>query len=426
MLIMFLIIVFFILLFVGLPIGVSLGLSSIFGIEFMGAGNLVTAGQRIFEGMNSFSLLAVPLFTFAGLLMGAGGIGKRLIGFAYSLVGHIVGGLAHVNVVTSMIFAGISGSAAADTAYESALIMPEMVNKKYSREFTVAVTAISSTIGIIIPPSIPMVVIASILGISTGKLFLGGIVPGILCGISQMVVSYWMAKKERVPKEETPFQIKSVWASFKHSFLALLMPPVIMLAIMSGVVSPTEVALVAVIYAIIVGGFVYKELTLETVKAALTETVKTTSKVFLIVGTAALFGKLLTTAGFHTAAQNLLLSITTNPTFMLIIIMALFLVLGTFMEALSTIVLFMPVVYPIALQVGIDPVVLSVCVVMMVAIGLVTPPEGMCLFIACDFLKVRVWDAMIKLIPFIVGMLVVIALCVAFPILITGPASLIK
>jgi len=134
----------------------------------------------------------------------------------------------------------------------------------------------------------------------------------------------------------------------------------------------------------------------------------------------------LTTAGFHTAAQNLLLSITTNPTFMLIIIMALFLVLGTFMEALSTIVLFMPVVYPIALQVGIDPVVLSVCVVMMVAIGLVTPPEGMCLFIACDFLKVRVWDAMIKLIPFIVGMLVVIALCVAFPILITGPASLIK
>ena len=425
MLIMFLLIAFFILLFIGLPIGVSLGLSSIFGIQFMGAGNLVTAGQRVFEGMNSFALLAVPLFTFAGLLMGAGGIGKRLIDFSYSLVGHITGGLAHVNVVTSMIFAGISGSAAADTAYESALLMPEMVKKKYSKEFTVAVTAISSTIGIIIPPSIPMVIIAGILGISTGKLFMGGIIPGILCGLSQMIVSYYVAKKEHVPKEEGPFEIKSVWIAFKESFLALLMPPVIIFSIMTGIVSPTEVALIAVLYSIVVGGFIYKELNWETMKEALIGTVKTTSKVFLIVGSAALFGKLLTTAGFHTAAQTFLLGLTTSPTLMLIIIMIIFLILGTFMEAISTIVLFMPVVYPIALQVGIDPIVLSVLIVMMVGIGLVTPPEGMCLFIACDFLKVKVWDAMIALIPFIIGMLIVIALCIIFPALITWPASFI-
>ncbi len=424
--ILFLMIAFFILLALGLPIAVALGLSSIFGIQFMGGSNLVTVGQRVFEGMNSFSLLAIPLFTFAGLLMGGGGIGKRLISFAYSLVGHITGGLAHVNVVTSMVFAGISGSAAADTAYESALIMPEMVRKKYSKEFTVAVTAISSTIGIIIPPSIPMVIIAGILGLSTGKLFMGGIIPGILLGFSQMIVSYIVAKREGVPKEEGGFEIKRVWVAFKESFLALLMPPMIVFFIITGLVSPTEVALIAVIYSLIVGGLVYKELHLKEIKEAFIGTVKTSGKVFAIIGTAALFGKLLTTAGFHLAARNFLLSLTTSPNVMLLIILAIFLVVTTFMEAISTIVLLMPVMYPIAIEVGIDPIVMSVLVVICLGVGLVTPPEGMCLFIAADFLKVRIWDAMIALLPFIFATIVVIVILVFFPQLILWPASFVK
>ena len=177
-----LLISFFVLLFLGVPIAMSLGLSAIGGILFLGGGSTVTIAQRMFEGMNSFALLAIPLYTFAGFTMSKGGISKRLMDFCYSIVGHIYGGLAHVNVLSSMIFAGISGSAVADTAGVSGMFMPEMIRKGYSKNFTVAVTAISSTIGIIIPPSIPMVVIAGICGISTGKLFLGGIIPGIRQG----------------------------------------------------------------------------------------------------------------------------------------------------------------------------------------------------------------------------------------------------
>ena len=181
----------------------------------------------MFEGMNSFALLAIPLYTFAGFTMSKGGISKRLMDFCYSIVGHIYGGLAHVNVLSSMIFAGISGSAVADTAGVSGMFMPEMVRKGYSKNFTVAVTAISSTIGIIIPPSIPMVVIAGICGISTGKLFLGGIIPGILCGLAQMIVSYFMAKKEGVPKEPGHFTIGPVLHGLWESWPALLMPIII-------------------------------------------------------------------------------------------------------------------------------------------------------------------------------------------------------
>lgn len=421
----FLFVVFLAVLVLGAPIAVSFGLSAVFGISIFKLSNLITMGQRFFEGTNSFALLAVPLFTFAGFLMSGGGIGRRLISFAYSLVGHIVGGLAHVNVVTSMIFAGISGSSAADAAFESALLMPEMIKKKYSRKFTVAVTAISSTIGIIIPPSIPMVIIAGILGISTGKLFVGGIIPGILCGFAQMAVNYFQAKKDGVPKEEGGFELKNVWKAFKESFLALLMPPLIVVSIMSGVVSPTEVALVTVVYALVVGKLVYHELDWESFKTALISTVKTSSKIFLIIGVASVFGKLLTVGGFDKLVARTLLSLTDSPTVILLIILGILFIMGMFMETISIIVLFMPIIYPVALQVGIDPIHLSVLAVIVLGIGLVTPPEGMCLFICCDFLKVRIWDAMFALIPFIIVMLVVVGILILFPQLVLWPASFV-
>ena len=225
-----LLITFFVLLALGVPIAMSLGLASMAGILFLDGGSMVSVGQRMFEGMNSFALLAIPLYTFAGFTMSKGGISDRLMGFCYSLVGRFTGGLAHVNVLSSMIFAGISGSAVADTAGVSGMMMPEMVKKGYSKKLTVAVTAISSTIGIIIPPSIPMVVIAGILGISTGKLFMGGILPGILLGIAQMIVSYFLAKREGVPKEEEKFDmkvfLKYAWGSSCRSLSWEASPPV--------------------------------------------------------------------------------------------------------------------------------------------------------------------------------------------------------
>lgn len=421
----FLMISFFVLLALGVPIAVSLGLSSILGILFIGGSNMVTVGQRVFEGMNSFALLAIPLYTFAGLVMGKGGIARRIINFCYSIAGYVIGGLAHVNVLASMVFAGISGSAAADTAGVSGLLMPEMVKKKYSKEFTVAVTAISSTIGIIIPPSIPMVVLGGILGVSTGKLFLGGIIPGIVLGIAQMIVSYFVAKKEGVPKEQGKIQFKPILIALKESFLAILMPFVIIGSIMSGIVSPTEAGVIAVVYGLIVGGLVYKELKWEDIKIAMLETAKTCGKIFIIIGAAALYTKLLTTAGFHIFVRDFLLSISTNPTVILLIILLIILIVTTFMESIATLTLLMPVLFPVTQAVGIDPTVFCVLVVVCIGVGLVTPPVGMCLYIACDLMDLDIIPATKALLPFIFVTLICILLFVIFPDLILWPASFI-
>lgn len=350
-----LLISFFVLLFLGVPIAMSLGLSAMGGILFLGGGSTVTIAQRMFEGMNSFALLAIPLYTFAGFTMSKGGISKRLMDFCYSIVGHIYGGLAHVNVLSSMIFAGISGSAVADTAGVSGMFMPEMVRKGYSKNFTVAVTAISSTIGIIIPPSIPMVVIAGICGISTGKLFLGGIIPGVLCGLAQMIVSYFMAKKEGVPKEPGHFTI---------------------------------------------------------------------GRIFIVIGAAKLYTVMLTTAGFDKWVAKTMLGFSTNPTVILIVILLIFFIVTMFMESIATLTLFMPILYPIALGVGINPIVLSVLITVVIGVGLVTPPVGMCIYVACDLMDVTVGEVFPTLVPFIAATFVCIALMVAFPQLILLPTYL--
>ncbi|MCR5272647.1 MAG: TRAP transporter large permease [Lachnospiraceae bacterium] len=419
-----LLISFFVLLFLGVPIAMSLGLAAIGGIFFLDGGNAVTVAQRMFEGMNSFTLLAIPLYTFAGFTMSKGGISKRLMDFCYSIVGHIDGGLAHVNVLSSMIFAGISGSAVADTAGVSGMFMPEMVRKGYSKKLTVAVTAISSTIGIIIPPSIPMVVIAGICGISTGKLFLGGIVPGIMLGLAQMFVSFIIARKEGVPKEPGKFEIKPVLIGLKESWPALLMPIIIVGTICTGIVSPTEAGVIAVVYGLFAGGIIYRELKWEDIKFAFAETVKTSGRIFIVIGTAKLYTVMLTTAGFDKWIANKMLGFTTNPTIILIIILLIFFIVTMFMESIATLTLFMPILYPIATSIGIDPIVMSVLITVVIGVGLVTPPVGMCIYVACDLMDVKVGEVFPTLVPFLAATLICIALMIAFPALITTPTLL--
>ncbi|MFV0441471.1 MAG: TRAP transporter large permease [Lachnospirales bacterium] len=421
----FLLISFFILIAIGVPIAMSLGLAAMGGIIFVDGGSMVTVGQRVFEGMNSFALLAIPLYTFAGFTMSKGGISSRLMGFCYALVGRFTGGLAHVNVLSSMVFAGISGSAVADTAGVSGMIMPEMVEKGYSKKLTVAVTAISSTIGIVIPPSIPMVVIAGILGVSTGKLFLGGIIPGILLGLAQMIVAYFMAKKEGIPREEGKFDLKERLRTGFSSLPALLMPIIIIGTIISGIVSPTEAGAIAVVYGLVAGGLIYKELTLEDVKNSMAETARTSGKIFIVIGAAKLYTVMLTTAGFDKWVTNTMLGITTNPTIILIIILTIFFFVTMFMESIATLTLFMPVIYPIALAVGIDPIVLSVLITVVIGLGLVTPPVGMCIYVACDLMDMRVGEVMKTLMPFLLATVVVIVILIMFPQLILWPANLI-
>ncbi len=419
-----LLISFFVLLFLGVPIAMSLGLSAIGGILFLNGGAPVTIAQRMFEGMNSWALLAIPLYTFSGYTMSKGGISKRLMDFCYAIVGHIYGGLAHVNVLSSMIFAGISGSAVADTAGVSGMFMPEMIRKGYSKKFTVAVTAISSTIGIIIPPSIPMVVMAGICAISTGKLFLGGIIPGIMCGIAQMIVSYFIAKKEGVQKEEGHFEIKPLLHGLKESWPALLMPIIIVGSITLGIVSPTEAGVIAVVYGLFAGGIVYKELGLQDIKEGLIETVRVSGRIFAVIAGAKLYTVMLTTAGFDKWMAHAMLGVSTNPTVILIMILLLFFIVTMFMESIATLTLFMPIIFPIAMSVGIDPIVLCVLITVVIGIGLVTPPVGMCIYVACDLQDISVGEVFPTLIPFICATFVCIAILIAFPQLLLLPTYL--
>lgn len=411
---------FVVLMVLGVPIGISLGLASMGGILFLDGGSIVTVAQRTFEGMNSWALLAVPLYTFAGYTMSKGGVSKNLMDFCYSIVGHIYGGLAHVNVFASMIFAGISGSAVADTAGVSGMFMPQMVKKGYSTELSVAVTGVSSTIGIIIPPSIPMVVIAGICGISTGKMFVGGIIPGILIGLMQMILSYFFAKKEGVEKEPGHFTFGAVGRAFLKSWPALMMPVIIIGTITSGIVSPTEAGAIAVAYGLVVGGLVYRELTFADIKFAFTETVRISGRIFVVIGAAKLFTVMLTTAGFDRWLTGIMLGVSSDPTVILIMILLLFFVVTMFMESIAALTLFMPIVYPIAMTASVDPTVLGVLVTVVIGIGLVTPPVGMCIYVACDLMKIRVGSTMKYVIPYILGTFVVIAILIAFPQLITA------
>ena len=420
-----LLISFAVLMILGIPIGLSLGLAAVGGIVFISGGSIdiKTITQRMFEGMNSWALLAIPLYTFAGYTMSKGGISRRLMDFCYAIVGHIYGGLAHVNVLASMIFAGISGSAVADTAGVSGMFMPTMLKKGYSKELTVTVTGVSSTVGIIIPPSIPMVVIAGICSISTGKMFLGGILPGILIGISQMVISYFFAKKEGVERESGRFTWKELWRTFKGSWPALLMPFIIIGTITAGVVSPTEAGAIAVVYGLVCGGIVYRELGWKDLKFCFSETVRVSARIYLVIGCAKLYTIMLTTAGFDKWLTGVMLGFSTNPTVILIMILLLFFLVTMFMESIAALTLFMPIIFPIAMSVGIDPIVLGVLVTVVIGIGLVTPPVGMCLYVACDLMKIQVSSTFKYLVWYILGTVIVLALCILFPQLITFAGS---
>ena len=415
----FLLLSFFAFIILGIPIAFALGLSSVLGIMFFMNISIAVITQRLFVSIDSFALLAIPLYMFAGFLMGEGGISKKLIDFSYSLVGRVRGGLAHVNILSSMIFAGMSGAAVADTAGVGGILIPSMVNKKYSREFSVAVTAISSTIGIIIPPSIPMVVMGGMLNISVGKLFLGGIIPGVLAGLAMMVVSYFVAKQENIEVESGKVSFKEIWSSFKSAFFAIIMPVFVVGGIIFGLVSPTEAGGIAVVYALIAGGLIYRELTLNKIWCALKETAVGSAKIYLIIGTAGLYTWLLTVNGFQRTVGNILISITDSQLLLMAIMMLIMVIITTFMEVLASLILLLPVLFPIAMQVGIDPIYFGVMIVVSVSIGLVTPPVGICLFVASELGGISILKATKSIVPYILCVVVIAIILLAVPQMVT-------
>jgi tripartite ATP-independent transporter DctM subunit len=399
----------------GVPISFALFLSSILTVFWEGL-PLAVVAQQMFNGINAFTLLALPFFFLAGNLMNAGGISERLIQMSMALVGHLRGGLGQVNIVVSMIFAGLSGSSTADTAGVGSVLIPAMLKRGYSVETTVAVTAASSTMGVIIPPSILMVIYGATAGASIGGLFLGGALPGILVGLSQMVFVWALAVLHDYPREsERWVGLARTWRTVRSGLLALFLPGIIIGGIVFGLFTPTEAAAVAAVYALIITFAVYRTLEAGDLVPMLGDTVIQFSLVLFCVAGASIFGWLLAYYQLPNLVKDSMLAITTNPTGVLLLIVLLFTLLGTFMDAVPAILVFVPIVQPVAEQVGIHPIHLGVVVVMTLAMGLVTPPYGLCLLLACGIANISVMRVMPMMLVLIASILLVILLATFVP-----------
>jgi len=408
-----LVLVFLLLLILGAPIFVAMLAASFAWILQTGSLQLLTMGaQRMYASINSFTLLAIPLFIFAGLLMNMAGVSKRLFAYANTLVGHITGGLGHVNVVASMFFAGMSGSAVADAAGLGAIEMKAMKDVGFDDGFSGAVTAASSTIGPIIPPSIPMVLFGGLTSVSVGRLFLGGFIPGILMGFSLMLVVYFIAKKRNYPVSPKA-SFKENLNAFLDALPSLIMPIIILGGILSGLFTPTEAATVACLYALFLGVFVYKEINLKNLWTLLLETMKNTAQVMAIIAAAGLFGWIMTYQGIPAAVIKSIVGFTDSRFVVLLIINVILLILGCFMEGNAILILTVPILVPIAKEFGIDLVHLGVIMCLNSMIGTITPPVGMCLYPVMTLGNLTMGELTKEILPFL-GILIVALLIVTY------------
>lgn len=399
--------VFILLIILSVPISIALGLSSMVAVLIHTDLSLMVVVQKIFGGVNSFTLMAIPFFILAGNIMAAGGVSKRLVNFASSMIGRVTGGLALVSTIACTFFGAISGSAPATTAAIGAVMVDPMEKKGYSKEFSAATVAASGTIGLLIPPSITMVLYGVISGVSIGKLFLAGIIPGLLMCCTLMLVEYSISKKRGYRGEE-PASFKEILTSFKKSILALLMPLIILGGIYGGIFTPTEAAVVAVVYGLIIGLFVYKELNVKKVFGILQSSGKSTSVILYLVATAHIFSYILASEEIPQQLATFLLSVSDNPLVIQLMIMIALLIAGTFLDNAVAIVLLTPIFYPIIAQVGIDPVFFGVLMVLALAIGQITPPVGLCLFVSCNISKISIEKLSKAIVPFLVALIVLL------------------
>ncbi len=395
------------------PIAYALVLSSLVTGLYVGL-NPALVVQQMFQGLNSFTLMALPFFLLAGQLMNSGNITDRLIRLAQAMVGHIRGGLAHISVVVSMIFAGMSGSSVAETAGVGALMIPAMKQKNFDGRFAVALIASASTMGVIIPPSITMIVYGAMGNVSIGGLFLAGAVPGLLVGLAQMGFCYFYALRNGI-EAETRASGKELVAGARHAFLPLMIPVIIVGGVVSGVFTATEAGMVATIYALILITVVYRNMRLRDLPSVFVESAILYSQPLLAVAAATVFGWLL--AYFQAPQQiaDLAGGIVDSPTLTVLFVALIFLVVGTFMDAIPAIIIFMPVVTKLAQTSGADPIHMGIVVIMSLAMGLVTPPYGLCLMIASSIGKVKIQSVMPIMFVFYALFLSILVLVAVFP-----------
>ncbi|MGC8719227.1 MAG: TRAP transporter large permease [Thermodesulforhabdaceae bacterium] len=383
------------------PIGIAIGVSSLAVFFIKTDISSLIFIQRLYAGVDSFPLLAVPLFMYAGFIMEAGGISKRIVDFADALVGWLPGGLAAVTVVSAMFFGGISGSAAADTAAVGSILIPAMIKRGYRPEFANAVVASSGSLGVIIPPSIPMIIFGFLTGASISKLFAAGILPGLLIGLSLTAVSLVILWLEGI-RERTPFSFRRLAATFWEAKWALATPVVILSGILGGVFTATEAASIATLYAIFVGLVIHKELSLADLPSLFIKGSITASVVLFIISCASVFTWVMAIEKIPAVISHALFGITKDPVALLLITNLILLIAGTFMETTAALILFVPIFMNIFPQLGIDLIQFGVIVVLNLAIGMLTPPLGICLIVACSISGTRIEPTVRAVIPFLV------------------------
>ncbi|SNT22532.1 TRAP transporter large permease [Tropicimonas sediminicola] len=402
-----------VMLVIGVPVAVSLGLASLIYVLLSDLPDVVVF-HNMTNGINSFPLLAIPFFILAGHLMNTAGITTKIFNFARAMVGWLPGGLGHVNVGASVLFAGMSGAAVADAGGLGNVEIKAMRDAGYDTDFSVGITAASSTIGPIIPPSLPLVIYGVMASVSIGELFAAGLVPGLLMAVSLMVMVAWLARKRNYPKDER-FELCRLWTTFKEAFLPLLTPGIIIGGIVTGAFTPTEAAVAAVVYALFLGLVVYRSLSWRHLVRVSIDTIETTAAILMIVAAAAIFAWILTANQVATTLGDALLGLTTNKQMVLLIMMAMVLVIGLFMETIAAITILVPVLLPIAAQVGIDPVHLGIIVILNLMIGLLTPPIGMVLYVLAEVSGVSFEKCVKATMPFLVPLITVLMLIVFFP-----------
>lgn len=404
-------------LVIGVPVAVTLGLSSMAYLLFADI-PLVVIPQKMYAGMDSFVLLCIPGFILAGNLMNAGGITERIVRFANALVGWMRGGLAQANIAASMLFGGVSGTAVADVASVGGMMIPGMKKVGYPAPFAAAVTAASSTVGPMIPPSVPMIIVGSLSGLSVGKLFLAGAVPGLMLGFAMMIATYFIARRRHFPRE--PWQgMGELLSSFTGAVWAIAMTVLIVGGLLVGITTPTETAVIASLYAAIVGLLVYRELPVRRIPGIIVNSAISSAGILVLVGTANVFGWILVAERIPQMLADGVLSITDNKFLVILLINLLLLFVGMFMETIAALIILFVPLQALAAAVGIDPLHFAVFAVLNLMIGLTTPPVGVCLFVAANIARLPLSPVIRAIAPYIVTNLIILLLVSYVPALST-------
>ena len=420
----FLVILFVSFIILGVPIAFSLGFVSLVGIASLPSIPNIVVFQKMFNGLNSFTLLAVPLFILAANLMNSGAITAKLIEVCVALVGHIRGGLAHANILISMIFAGISGSSQADTAGVGKILIPAMLDQGYDEETAVGVTAASSTLGSIIPPSILMVVYSGIASVSTGALFLCGLLPGILLGLGMMAVVAIVGKKKNFPKNER-VPLKKTAKLVLQSLPALLTPIILIGGIVTGLFTPTESAAFACLYALLIGIFFYHTIKVKDLPGIIMDTMKQSCLSLFALAAACALGELMSYYQLNVIVQNFFMALPGGYLAFILVTVLFFLFVGTFMDAVPAMILFVPIILPCATALGMSPLMLGLIIVITLALGLTTPPYGLCLLIASSIADLSVERSFKGVLPYFLVALAILLIMAIFPgIFLTIPQML--